>query len=98
MTREPMRGSEVDAAVASLPGWDVVDGKLHRLSQFVDFRAALAFMNAVGDAAETANHHPEWFNVYNRVEVWMTTHDAGGITIKDLDLARVMNSLASKLS
>ncbi len=77
-------------ALAALPGWDVVDGKLHRKFEFADFPRAFAFMTQVAFAAEAKNHHPEWSNVYNRVEVWLTTHDAGGITEKDVELARVM--------
>ncbi len=77
-------------ALAALPGWDLADGKLHRKFEFADFPRAFAFMTRVAFAAEAKNHHPEWFNVYNRVEVWLTTHDAGGITEKDFELARVM--------
>ena len=75
-------------------GWDVDDGKLHRVFRFPDFSAAFAFMTRTALAAEQANHHPEWRNVYNRVEVWLTTHDAGGVTAKDTALAERMNALA----
>jgi 4a-hydroxytetrahydrobiopterin dehydratase len=90
---KPLEPAQLAAALEDLPHWHLSEGKLHRKFKFDDFRQALAFMNAVGDAAEKANHHPEWFNVYNRVEVWLTTHDAGGITNRDLALARVMDSL-----
>ena len=85
---------QVRAALADLPAWDLEAGKLHRKLQFPDFKAALGFMVAVGCHAEATNHHPEWFNVYNRVEVWLTTHDAGGVTEKDLALAREIDRRA----
>ena len=61
---------------------------------FKDFAQAMAFMNAVAEVAERMNHHPEWSNVYNRVNVRLTTHDAGGLTHLDFDLARAMDALA----
>jgi len=86
----------IDDALAheSLSGWSVVDAKLRREFQFVDFVSAFGFMARSALVAEKMDHHPEWFNVYNRVEVDLTTHDAGGITSLDLDLARAMNKLA----
>jgi 4a-hydroxytetrahydrobiopterin dehydratase len=89
---EPMPAAEIQKALATLPGWDVADGKLHRMFRFRDFQEAFAFMTRCALAAERANHHPEWTNVWSRVEVWLTTHDAGGITAKDLELARVMDA------
>ena len=86
---------QVQAALEDLPGWGIEDGKLYREFRFSDFVAAFSFMSAVALHAERANHHPEWFNVYSQVRVWLTTHDAGGITQKDLDLASAMNALAS---
>ncbi len=68
---------------------------LHREYRFPDFVAAFGFMTSAALAAESINHHPEWKNVYNRVVVDLTTHDAGGITEKDLELARRMDALAS---
>lgn len=81
---------------ASSP-WKIVDGKLHREFQFADFIAAFGFMSQVALAAEAMNHHPEWFNVYNRVVVDLTTHDAAGITARDFKLAKRMESYAMKL-
>ena len=86
---------QVQAALEDLSGWGIEDGKLYREFRFSDFVAAFSFMSAVALHAERANHHPEWFNVYNQVRVWLTTHDAGGITQKDLDLASAMNALAA---
>ncbi len=71
--------------------WSIEDGKLHREFSFPDFVTAFAFMAKVALLAERANHHPEWFNVYNKVVVDLTTHDAGGISSKDFDLAREMS-------
>ncbi|MEM1403497.1 MAG: 4a-hydroxytetrahydrobiopterin dehydratase [Pseudomonadota bacterium] len=86
---------QVQAALEDLPGWAMDDGKLYREFRFADFVSAFSFMSAVALHAERANHHPEWFNVYSAVSVWLTTHDAGGITQKDLDLAESMSALSS---
>lgn len=83
----------VQSVLAELEGWELRDGKLYREFRFDDFVAAFGFMSAAALCAERAGHHPEWFNVYNRVEVWLTTHDAGGITKRDTDLAAEMNAL-----
>lgn len=84
----------INAALTELPGWSVERGKLHRQFQFPSFVEAFGFMSSVALVAESMGHHPEWFNVYNRVTVDLTTHDAGGITNLDVDLARKMNQLA----
>ena len=85
---------EIQAALDELGGWTEEAGKLHRRFEFADFSAAFGFMSRAALAAEKADHHPEWCNVYNRVDVWLTTHDAGGITERDLALARAMNAMA----
>ena len=91
-----------DAALATrlaeLDGWSVVDGKLHREFTFTDFVEAFGFMASAALCAERRNHHPEWFNVYNRVRVDLATHDVGGITEYDLDLARDFDRIASAAS
>ena len=69
------------------------DGKLSKTLKFADFIHAWGFMNTVALYAEKKDHHPEWFNVYNRVDIELTTHDAGGISAKDIDLARYINEL-----
>jgi 4a-hydroxytetrahydrobiopterin dehydratase len=89
---------ELSAALACLEGWSVVDGKLHREYRFADFVHAFGFMATAAIAIEKADHHPEWSNVWNRVTVDLTTHDAGGITAKDIDLARLLDALAAKLT
>ena len=71
--------------------WTIKDGKLHASFVFDDFVAAFSFMSASALVAERMNHHPEWFNVYNRVRVDLTTHDAGGLTVLDFELATAMN-------
>ena len=85
---------DLAAALGGLPRWAVVDGKLHREYRFDDFARAIGFMTAVATTAERIDHHPEWVNVYNRVTVDLVTHDAGGITALDVELARRMDELA----
>ena len=91
----PLSKTELSSALGQLSGWSVKDGKLHRQLQFASFVEAFGFMSSVALVAEAAGHHPEWFNVYNRVTIDLTTHDAGGITTKDVELARRVNTLAT---
>jgi len=86
--------TDVAARLAAMPGWMLAAGKLHRPFVFRDFAEAWGFMSAVALVAETMGHHPEWSNVWNRVTVDLTTHDAGGISALDFDLATRMNTLA----
>ncbi len=87
--------AEVAAGVDSLGGgWSVRGGKLHRDYEFASFVEAFGFMTRAAMEAERMNHHPEWFNVYNRLTVDLTTHDAGGITDADIRLARALDGLA----
>jgi 4a-hydroxytetrahydrobiopterin dehydratase len=90
--------SEIYAAVESLPAWSVVNGKLHREYKFVDFPHAVGFIAIAAPSIEKMNHHPEWSNVYNRVTVDLTTHDAGGITAHDVELAKLLEGIAKKLA
>ena len=76
------------------PSWTLVAGKLHRELRFKNFVQAFGFMTQAALVAERADHHPEWFNVYNRVVVDLTTHDAKGISQRDFDLAKAMETLA----
>jgi 4a-hydroxytetrahydrobiopterin dehydratase len=89
--------SELGAALQGLSGWSLANGKLHREYRFADFIHAFGFMATAAIAVEAIGHHPEWSNVYNRVAVDLTTHDAGGITWKDVDLARRLEQIAQKL-
>ena len=83
--------------MAELTFWTVTNGKLHREYTFRDFVEAFGFMTQVALLAERAAHHPEWFNVYKKVVVDLTTHEAQGITHKDLDLAREIEQVAARL-
>lgn len=89
---------EIHSQLPRLAGWNLQSGKLHREYKFPDFTHAFGFMAAAATVIEKMNHHPEWFNVYNRVTVFLTTHDEGGISQKDFDLAALLEGLARKLS
>lgn len=80
-------------SLSSLEGWIVDDGKLKRSIKFTNFVEAFGFMTRAAIEAEKLDHHPEWFNVYNKVDVWLTTHEASGITDLDIRLAKKMNAL-----
>ena len=95
MTRpSKLSAAEIDAELSETPGWEIREEKLHREFLFDDFEAAFRFMTRVASTAEELDHHPEWKNVYNRVDVDLTTHDAGGLTRLDFELARAMNGFA----
>ncbi len=83
---------EIDAALTELPGWVRRGDGLERAYRFADFTRAFAWMTRAALLAEKADHHPEWSNVYNRVEVRLTTHDAGGITARDIALATALDA------
>lgn len=88
------------AALADLPGWRAAEGTrdaIARTFRFADFNAAFGFMTRVALKADKMDHHPEWSNVYNRVEVLLTTHDAEGVTDLDLQMARFMDEAAQSL-
>jgi 4a-hydroxytetrahydrobiopterin dehydratase len=93
-----MKKGEVAASLKDLPGWSVKSGKLHREYKFADFPHAFGMMATAAPAIEKMDHHPEWSNVYNRVTVDLSTHDAGGITQKDFDLATLLEGIAKKLA
>ena len=86
--------AEIDEELKNLPGWSVVNEKLHKEFQFDSFNQAFGFMTRAAMEIEKMNHHPEWFNVYNKITIDLTTHDAGGITKNDVNLAKILNSLA----
>ncbi|HEU5190417.1 MAG TPA: 4a-hydroxytetrahydrobiopterin dehydratase [Methylomirabilota bacterium] len=90
-----LSADHVSARLRDLPGWTIKGGKLHREFTFSDFVAAFGFMTEVAQAAEALEHHPEWFNVWNRVTVDLNTHDAGGLTELDFSLAARMSELAA---
>jgi|TARA_B110000467_G_scaffold103353_1_gene93756 4a-hydroxytetrahydrobiopterin dehydratase len=85
--------SEIDEEIKKISGWSVKDDKLHKEFQFDNFNQAFGFMTRAAMEIEKMNHHPEWFNVYNRITVDLTTHEAGGVTNNDINLAKILNSL-----
>ena len=87
---------EIRAGLGALPEWQLVNGKLHREIRFKSFVEAFGFMTSLALVAEAKNHHPEWSNVYNRVLIDLTTHDAGGITELDLQLAAAADALLAR--
>jgi 4a-hydroxytetrahydrobiopterin dehydratase len=89
---------DLQSALIGLPGWTVAQNKLHREYKFADFVHAFGFMAISALAIEKMNHHPEWFNVYNKVIVDLTTHDAGGISAKDVELAKLLDAFAASHS
>ncbi|MEM7624228.1 MAG: 4a-hydroxytetrahydrobiopterin dehydratase [Planctomycetota bacterium] len=92
---EPLTHDQIATALENLPGWEHGDDELNKSFEFADFKAALAFINRVGEAAEALGHHPELFNVYNRVKLALSTHDADGrVTQLDVDLAGRINAAA----
>ena len=93
---DKLTGKARSDALASLTGWAEVQGRdaIHKSFKFADFTQAWGFMTKVALAAEKADHHPEWSNVYNRVEITLSTHDAGGLSDKDVALARFIDSVA----
>ena len=84
---------DINEELKNLLGWSVVNEKLHKEFQFDSFNQAFGFMTRAAMEIEKMNHHPEWFNVYNRITIELTTHDAGGITKNDVNLAKILNSL-----
>lgn len=91
----PMSSDALADAVADLPGWDVIDGRLHRELHFTDFTRAFGFMAAVATVAQALDHHPDWSNSYGSVTVDLATHDVGGVTELDVELARRMSEIAA---
>ena len=85
---------EIEEKLKTPEGWELLEDRaaIFKSFKFKDFNAAFAFMTRTALLAEKMDHHPEWFNVYNRVDVTLTTHDAGGVTQRDLDMAAAMNS------
>lgn len=95
-TPEKLSAKEIEVALKNLSGWSLKKEKLHREYKFADFIEAFSFMSACALSAESMNHHPEWSNVYNKIVVDLSTHDAGGITKLDFKLAEKMETAAAK--
>jgi 4a-hydroxytetrahydrobiopterin dehydratase len=92
--------TERQELLSALDGWTIVEGRdaIHKRYVFDDFNAAFGWMTRVALVAEPMNHHPEWFNVYNMVDVTLSTHDAKGLTRRDIELAQRMDQLATGLT
>jgi 4a-hydroxytetrahydrobiopterin dehydratase len=91
---EPIKRDEIDSELKQLSGWSFEDDKIHCELKFKDFKQALSFMVRVGFEAEAQEHHPEWFNVYNKVNISLSTHDAGNkVTSKDIKLAKAIDKI-----
>ena len=94
MATTKLTNTEISAQLEGISGWTVENEKLHKEFQFDSFVEAFGFMASVALIAESMNHHPEWFNVYNRVTVDLATHDAGGISALDFELATKIDGLS----
>jgi 4a-hydroxytetrahydrobiopterin dehydratase len=96
MTIAKLADADRAALATTLPDWKPADNRdaLQRSFRFEDFRSAFGFMTQVALAAERGDHHPEWFNVWNRVDITLSTHDAGGLSKRDVDLAHVIDQIA----
>lgn len=94
---EKLSGEARESALARLDGWTEAEGRdaITKEFRFADFNRAFAFMARVALMAEKTDHHPEWFNVYNRIDVTLSTHDAGGLTERDIALAEFMDQAAA---
>lgn len=93
----PLTPGELAAALATLPGWTHHDAALHKTFRFGSFQAALAFMQRAAPAIDALDHHPEWTNIYDRVRVRLTTHDAGNlVTARDVEVARLLETYAGR--
>lgn len=88
---------EIKSALLQLNNWKLLDNRIEKKFVFTDFLEAMKFINAVATIAEAMQHHPEWNNVYNKVTVTLTTHDAGGITQKDITLAEKMDEIENSI-
>ena len=93
MPRAKLSNEQIQERLQALPGWSLKADKLHRELAFPDFVRAFGFMTRVALVAERMDHHPEWSNVYGRVVIDLTTHDAGGISERDFELARQVDAL-----
>jgi 4a-hydroxytetrahydrobiopterin dehydratase len=94
MAAEPLSSRQIASLSQQLPAWSLVEGKLHRELRFADFSEAFGFMTRVALAAEQLGHHPEWSNVWNRVVIDLTTHDTGGLSTLDVELASRIDAIA----
>ncbi len=94
MAAKKLTDAQIQENLAQVDGWTIEDGKLHKEFQFDNFVSAFGFMTQLALVAESLNHHPEWFNVYNRVTIDLTTHDAGGISELDFQWAKQADTIS----
>ncbi len=94
MKAQPLTPAQIQAVAVDLPNWSLREGKLHRDLRFGDFSEAFGFMARVALAAEAMGHHPEWSNVWNQVSIDLSTHDVGGLSNLDAELARTIDAIA----
>jgi 4a-hydroxytetrahydrobiopterin dehydratase len=94
--RRRLTGEEIELALSQLAGWEVAGGKLHRAYRFRDFIEAWGFLSSAALVIQQMDHHPEWSNVWAEVRVDLVTHDAGGITRMDIELARRLEAIAGR--
>lgn len=92
---EKLSEADIAGRLSEVPGWELTEGKLQRMFTFDNFVQAFGFMTSVALLAESMDHHPDWSNVYHRVTIGLNTHDVGGISELDFDLAKKINALAS---
>ena len=98
MSVEKLADDQIEASLKELSGWELKDGKLHRSLRFKNFVQAWGFMTQAAILAESMDHHPEWSNVYSRVIIDLTTHEAGGISRLDFELAKKMNGVLAAMN
>ena len=98
MALSKLSREDIERELAALPGWSVVAGKIRRSITFESFNQAFGFMTQVALYAEKKDHHPEWSNVYIKVTIDLTTHDLGGISTRDIEMANYINAIAPKVS
>lgn len=92
--RKKLNSAEIKEALKSLEKWEIINEKLYRKINFENFVSAFSFMTHIAIYAEKVNHHPEWKNVYQVVEIWLTTHDKNGITKNDINFAKTIDQYA----
>lgn len=97
MAAERLTAEQIEAGLKELSDWELKNDKLHRELRFKNFVQAWGFMTQAAILAEQMNHHPEWFNVYSKVIIDLTTHDVGGISQLDMELAKKMNQIAASM-
>jgi 4a-hydroxytetrahydrobiopterin dehydratase len=89
----PYTELQILSGIKELDGWEFEDNAIHTSLEFDDFKDAFSVMTRIAFEAEKMNHHPDWSNVYNTVQITLTTHDAGGVTAKDFELAKIIDAL-----